>query len=78
MGPPPEDAIRTLMVSIKGSATAKHICIEYGTHTGEVIWRSISVRLSQGLGFERSAVVRALQASGNNMDAAANRLLTGG
>ena len=34
--------------------------------------------MPQGLGFERAAVVRALQASGNNVEVAANRLLAGG
>jgi uncharacterized UBP type Zn finger protein len=29
----------------------------------------------QGMGFEREAVVRALQATGNNVEAAANSLL---
>jgi hypothetical protein len=30
------------------------------------------------MGFEREAVIRALQMSGNNVEAAANRLLTAG
>ena len=30
-----------------------------------------------GMGFERQAVIRALQASGNNIEVAANRLLSG-
>ena len=38
----------------------------------------IIIIMSQGLGFERGAVLRALQASGNNVEVAANRLLTGG
>jgi hypothetical protein len=33
--------------------------------------------LAQALGFDRAAVVRALRASDNNIEVAANRLLTG-
>ena len=36
-----------------------------------------AVQMLMGLGFERGAVLRALQAAGNNVEVAANRLLQG-
>jgi hypothetical protein len=62
MPPPDEESIQTLMVNTETLSFLSPYC---------------NLELfKQGLGFEREAVIRALRASGNNVDAAANRLFS--
>lgn len=64
MPPPDEESIQTLMVRISLFHIYEYFCDFWGA------------LFYQNLGFEREAVIRALRASGNNVDAAANRLFS--